>query len=55
MMTSFNYRQAIIDAYKRGASDATLYLRANDPAKFPKPDVDRYLADLDKRPTVVRL
>lgn len=55
MMVSVNYRDAIKAAYKRGASDATLHLRVNDPAKFPKPDVERYLAELDKRPTVVKL
>jgi len=55
MMISFNYRDKIEAAYNRGASDMLLYLRSKPEAPFPKPDAERYLAELDKQPTVVRL
>lgn len=55
MMVSFNYRDKIEAAYKRGASDMLLYLRSNSEPPFPKPDVERYLAELENQPTVARL
>lgn len=53
-VTIVNYRGKIEAAYKRGASDMMLYLRSNTEPPFPKPDVERYFAELEKIPTVVK-
>lgn len=50
MFVTVNYRDKIAAAYKRGVSDAYIYKMGG-----PKPDVERYLAELNKRPTVAKL
>jgi hypothetical protein len=48
-------RDKIAAAYKRGAVDMQLYLMSKQEPPYPKPDVERYLAELGAKPTVVRL
>lgn len=50
MIVTFNCRDKIAAAYKRGVSDAYMYKMGG-----PKPDVELYLAELNKRPPVAKL
>lgn len=52
MYVSVDYSDAIRKAYQRGASDTMMYMLDK---KRPKPDVERYMEQLSKRPTVARL